>query len=206
MRSPRSADVKHVQIDPHGDVILVCLTESKHGSANGHREASEGSIAGQKFIRMQVSSAILMNASTVFKVILSDPIKRGVEIIFDEDDPVILKIMLDILHDRLAEVPMQVQLEMLVRFAILADKYCVQKSVVSVTDTWFENLQVFDEDDDEIDQEMFASYTLRSSTWFRKITMCAPHRLTGKLWQRSSRPDLLISDSFTGQLQYAITT
>ena len=155
MCSSRSADVNRVQIDPYGDVILVCFTGPKHGSANGHREASEGSVAGQKFIRMQVSSAILMNASAVSKAIFSEPIKHGVHIILDEDDPVILKIMLDILHYRLAEFPVQMQLEILVQFAILEVQYYVQRSVVSATDTWFENLQVFDEDDDETDQEMF---------------------------------------------------
>ncbi|KAH8685818.1 hypothetical protein BGZ60DRAFT_426285 [Tricladium varicosporioides] len=102
--------------------------------------------------RMRVSSHSLMIASPVFKAMLQrNAFKEGTElatrgevtISLPEDDPTMLRILLDIVHHRTRQVPRQVGLKTLTGLSILIDKYQMLEALEVYVDMWVEGLQSF---------------------------------------------------------------
>ncbi|KAF4629275.1 hypothetical protein G7Y89_g8872 [Cudoniella acicularis] len=103
-----------------------------------------------KEVQMRVSSHTLMIASPVFKAMLQrNAFKEGVDLAtqggtfvsLPEDDPTMLRILLDIIHHRTRQVPLEVDLKTLTGLSILIDKYQMLEALELYVDMWVEGLQ-----------------------------------------------------------------
>lgn len=105
---------------------------------------------GKKEIHMLVSSKHLMLASPVFKAMLQHSnFKEGdtlrssgqVKVPLPDDDPAALKILLDIVHGRVRQVPRQVGLKTMTELSILIDKYQMLEVVEIYVEIWMTTLK-----------------------------------------------------------------
>ncbi|KAK5676158.1 hypothetical protein LTS10_011450 [Elasticomyces elasticus] len=121
------AVVDVVDIDPQGDVILVCNAGSE----------------GEK--RLRVSSAALGLGSPVFKAMLSVRFREGnelalnsrIDIPLPDDDGEAMNILYNILHHRNKVVLEQtLQTGMFVKVGILSDKYDCTEAIMPTAKCW----------------------------------------------------------------------
>lgn len=104
----------------------------------------------QREIHMLVSSKHLMLASPVFKAMLQhSTFKEGdtlqtsgqVKVPLPDDDPTALKILLDIVHGRVRQVPRQVNLKVMTDLSVLVDKYQMLEIVELYAEIWMSTLK-----------------------------------------------------------------
>jgi BTB/POZ domain len=104
----------------------------------------------RKEIHMLVSSKHLMLASPVFKAMLQhNNFKEGdmlrssgqVKVPLPDDDPTALKILLDIVHGRVRQVPRQVNLKVMTELSVLVDKYQMLEVVELYAEVWMNTLK-----------------------------------------------------------------
>jgi len=104
----------------------------------------------QKEIHMLVSSKHLMLASPMFKAMLQHSnFKEGdelrssgqVKVPLPDDDPAALKILLDIVHGRVRQVPRHVNLTTMTELSVLVDKYQMLEVVELYVEMWMSTLK-----------------------------------------------------------------
>jgi BTB/POZ domain len=104
----------------------------------------------QKEIHMLVSSKHLMLASPVFKAMLQHSnFKEGdtlrssgkVKVELPDDDPAALRILLDIIHGRVRQVPRHVNLKIMTELSVLVDKYQMLEVVELYVEVWMSTLK-----------------------------------------------------------------
>jgi BTB/POZ domain len=104
----------------------------------------------QREIHMLVSAKHLMLASPVFKAMLQhSTFKEGdtlrtsgqVKVPLPDDDPTALKILLDIVHGRVRQVPRQVNLKVMTDLSVLVDKYQMLEIVELYAEIWMSTLK-----------------------------------------------------------------
>lgn len=97
-------------------------------------------------IRLIVSSAHLIAASSTFKAMLTGPFAEGQhtispkEIELPDDDSASMIILMNILHQKNHFVPVSLEPQQMLMVAGLADKYDCTASVKSVSYTWFHEI------------------------------------------------------------------
>ncbi|KAJ2903807.1 hypothetical protein MKZ38_009281 [Zalerion maritima] len=101
-------------------------------------------------IRVRVSSHHLINASRVFRAMLSEDSRfiesrrlhcEGYsEVPLPEDDPEVMVLVMSVIHLRSKEIPRTVNLDMLSRIAIAVDKYELHEALWFMAHTWIERL------------------------------------------------------------------
>lgn len=105
---------------------------------------------GKKEIHMLVSSKHLMLASPVFKAMLQHSnFKEGdtlrssgqVKVPLPDDEPAALKILLDIVHGKVRQVPRQVSLKTMTELSVLVDKYQMLEVVEIYVEIWMNTLK-----------------------------------------------------------------
>ncbi|CAK1360128.1 hypothetical protein CB0940_06230 [Cercospora beticola] len=119
-----------VDIDPDGDVVLVC------GSAD-------------KTKRLRVSSKVLSLASPVFKTMLGPDFKEGkrlskhgsLNLPLPDDDGEDMTIICNILHFRHSKLPRQLDTIKLQDISVLADKYSCTMALGPIVEHWVEELR-----------------------------------------------------------------
>ena len=101
-------------------------------------------------VRLLVSSRHMRLVSPVFKAMLqSGNFKEGrelssagkVEVSLPDDDPDAFIIIMDIIHGRNRRVPKVIDMETLIRIAMLVDKYQMVEAVEAFSDMWIEKLK-----------------------------------------------------------------
>lgn len=104
----------------------------------------------QKEVHMLVSSKHLMLASPVFKAMLQySNFKEGddlrssgqVKVPLPDDDPAALRILLDIVHGRVRQVPRHVNLKTMTELSVLVDKYQMLEVVELYVEMWMSTLK-----------------------------------------------------------------
>jgi hypothetical protein len=104
----------------------------------------------QKEIHMLVSSKHLMLASPVFKAMLQhNNFKEGdtlrssgkAKVELPDDDPAALRILLDIIHGRVRQVPRQVNLKIMTELSVIVDKYQMLEVVELYVELWMSTLK-----------------------------------------------------------------
>lgn len=104
----------------------------------------------QREIQMLVSSKHLMLASPVFKAMLQHSAFREgatlrtsgqVKVPLPDDDPAALKILLDIVHGRVRQVPREVNLKVMTDLSVLVDKYQMLEVVELYAEIWMSTLK-----------------------------------------------------------------
>jgi hypothetical protein len=102
-------------------------------------------------IHMLVSSKHLMLASPVFKAMLQhsnfregDTLQSSgqVKVPLPDDDPTAFKILLDIIHGRVRQVPRQVNLQIMTDLSVLVDKYQMLEVVELYAEIWMSTLKM----------------------------------------------------------------
>jgi hypothetical protein len=152
--------------DPDGDLVLILSKPPKATDATSQNSAKGSAVPSSKKrkrvtstqsvpvaepekIHMTVSSKHMMLASPVFKAMLQpgrfrEGIQRNaadqMEVDLPDDDQSIMVIVLNIVHGRNRLVPKQADLEMMIKLAILVDKYQMVEAVESFSDSWINDL------------------------------------------------------------------
>jgi hypothetical protein len=105
----------------------------------------------QREIHMLVSSKHLMLASPVFRAMFQcsnfqegDALRSSgkVKVPLPDDDPAALKILLDIVHGRVRQVPRQVNLQIMTDLSVLVDKYQMLEVVELYAEIWMSTLKM----------------------------------------------------------------
>ncbi|KAK5680583.1 hypothetical protein LTS10_007516 [Elasticomyces elasticus] len=117
-----------VEIDPNGDVFLLC----------------GGEVTSNNVCKLRVSSAALRLGSPVFKSLLGPRFKEGnalldcatVEVPLPEDDPGNMQKLCQILHFRNDQMLAPLNAEEVMDFAILCDKYGCANAVRLCVELW----------------------------------------------------------------------
>lgn len=139
---------------PEGDVVF--LLDSRNESsrpptsvividdASSLDNGSQSKDLYVQDIRIRVSSAHLKLVSSVFKSLLSGNLREGsalrsygyVEIPLPEDPPQALLILLSIIHSAWEYMPRQINVDLLLRIVVLADKYDMSKILKQFSREW----------------------------------------------------------------------
>ncbi|KAL5321940.1 hypothetical protein ACEPPN_009905 [Leptodophora sp. 'Broadleaf-Isolate-01'] len=167
------------------------------GSAYGSTEAvedthSDSAEEAPKKVDMLVSSKHLMLASPVFKAMFrrggfleGNKLQSGgvVVIPFPDDDPDIFKILLNIVHGRVRQVPEKVGIDDLTGLAILVDKYQMHEVVEFHVRMWM--LALRKSLPTKLDSTLLAwisvCYVFRLSAEYRQVTRLAELESYGPL-------------------------
>lgn len=164
------------------DPSLSLTDEAGHTTLDDTCEDSE-SDTSQGEIRVQCSSKHLSLVSPVFKAMLSDVFKEGanlqstgaLRLPLPDDDPAALLVLLTIIHGQTEETPLQVDLYMLTRIAIIVDKYRLLKAVKFFSRIWIDHLEVSHAQGSmkEISRWIFVSWVFQWPTKFKIATEMA---------------------------------
>lgn len=146
--------------DPYGDLILVlcktrplsgCSADTKETTQDAHRRIENATKSNTEMpervqeMEMRVSSRHLTLASRVFRVMFDGNFRERVSpgesqpkvIPLPEDDPEAMVILLGIIHGLTRRVPRRVEPSLLLKIAILIDKYELHEVSEILTDEWF---------------------------------------------------------------------
>jgi BTB/POZ domain len=132
------------------DIFDSTLLSNIEGDSNEESSRDSELQRGQNEIHMLVSSKHLMLASPVFKAMLQHSnFKEGdmlrssgqVKVPLPDDEPIALKILLDIIHGRVRQVPRQVSLKTMTELSILVDKYQMLEVVELYVEIWMNTLK-----------------------------------------------------------------
>lgn len=164
------------------DPSLSLTDEAGHIKSDNTCEDDENDTS-QGEIRVQCSSKHLSLASPVFKAMLSNDFKEGatlqsmgtLRLPLPGDDPAALLVLLNIIHGQTEETPLQVDLCMLTRIAILVDKYRLHKAVKIFSRIWIGRVEVSDAQGSmkDINRWIFVSWVFKWPTEFKIATQMA---------------------------------
>lgn len=102
-------------------------------------------VAGQHSVKLRVNSTILRTASQVFEAMLGPNFAEGQElssttpkeIKLEEDDAEAMKVICQVLHFKLANVPHAVDPPLFLNISKLVDKYFLQEAFTFYIEKWF---------------------------------------------------------------------
>ncbi|KAK5129705.1 hypothetical protein LTR08_002949 [Meristemomyces frigidus] len=123
------AEPKVIQVDPGGDVILICGDTSQAAGAA---------------TSIRVSSAILNYASPVFRAMFSKRFKEGnqlaasskIEVPLPDDDPENMQILCHVIHMQHAAASPPTSPQQILRLAEMCDKYDCTKAITASAGEW----------------------------------------------------------------------
>lgn len=137
----------------------------------------------QRQIRVRCSSAHLILASSVFEAMLSQSFKENlvvrspgtVDLPLPDDDPIALLMLLNIIHGQTKDVPLEVDMCMLTRLAIVVDKYQLHVVVGIVSRIWIDRLKanIPKTSMGNLQRWIFISWAFRSPSEFKTVTKIA---------------------------------
>jgi hypothetical protein len=194
--SSRLEDQEIAEVDPSERMSDQSATKEHQlvipeGSIRSNTVADRNDDVCPLDIRMLVSSKHMMLASRVFKVMLSNTFSEGrtlrstgkLELPLPDDDHVAFEILLKIIHGRLRSVPLQVNLLLLSRIAIMVDKYELLEGVVVFSDMWIKRLQktVPTSLTADLPPWLFISRVYSKPSIFSKLTKILQLESTGRL-------------------------
>ena len=166
---PEMAESKvvNVDVDPDGEVILVCGYTPKSSNA-GQIKGGEPDQTVAGTMKIRVRALILTLNSPVFRALLSPRFREGshlaanatVEIALPEDNGNAMKILCQVLHLRNNNVPRRLRLEELLATAKLADKYDVVEGAKHAADGWMSKFEP-------------PQWVFKSSKWASALVECA---------------------------------
>lgn len=169
-------------LDSDGDIFLI-LTDEDQDSDSNNTYMDDGNDSTQRETRVQCSSKHLSLASPVFKAMLSSNFKESavlrstgtLNLPLPDDDATPLLILLNIIHGQTKEIPLEIDLYMLTRIAIMVDKYRLQMAVKMMSRIWIDRL-----DDNKpprwtenLRYWMFISWVFKRSIAFKSVTRIA---------------------------------
>lgn len=197
-------------LDPDGDVFLILTDQDEVRKPKRSRKSVERKKSKRK-MRVQCSSKHLTLASPVFNAMLSRNFKESaalrsvgtLELPLPDDDPAALLILLYLMHWQTNAVPLDLQLDMLTRIAIMVDKYQLQMVVVIISGIWIDRLkdnipQTWTED---LRRWLFISHVFQRPTEFKFATEIAEQQCGSRI-DESEEIALLIPSSIVGQLYF----
>jgi hypothetical protein len=132
---------------PDGNLVGDNLeADGDVSSLGGESWETESSTVDCHFL---ISSKHMILASSVFKAMLQGDFSEGLklratgelELPLPDDDPDAFVILLNIIHGHNRKVPRLVDLSLLIRIAILVDKYQMLERVEIFSDMWIDELQ-----------------------------------------------------------------
>lgn len=187
--------VECVLLAPDGDIFLILTHRDRDNKwVNACDEVScqhlrklptrdDKNDTSQRRIRVQCSSAHLILASSVFEAMLSrsfkeNPILRSVgtlDLPLPDDDPIALLMLLNIIHGQTKDIPLEVDMCMLTRLAILVDKYQLHVVVGILSHIWIDRLKanIPKISMKNLKRWLFISWAFRSPSEFKTVTQIA---------------------------------
>jgi BTB/POZ domain len=158
--------VELLSFDPDGDLLLVLADNIENDDSTGSDGLDGGAIEQtatqlslpdmfasttlSRFDGDSIESPPLELASPVFKAMLQhNNFKEGdtlrssgkVKVELPDDDPAALRILLDIIHGRVRQVPRQVNLRIMTELSVLVDKYQMLEVVELCVELWMSTLK-----------------------------------------------------------------
>lgn len=201
-------------LDPDGDLFLI-LTDQDEDNESDNTSMDDENDTIQREIRVQCSSKHLTLASSVFKAMLSrnfieSAILRSagtLNLPLPDDHAAALLILLDIIHGQTKRIPLEVDLRMLTRIAIVVDKYRLQMVMRILSRIWIDRLEA------EVPQSwtedsrrwIFISLVFQRPIVFKSVTRMAEQQSESRI-DETGEIDLPIPCSIAGQqnLDYCI--
>ena len=184
-----------VLLAPDGDIFLILTHRDEDSkSVNACNDEvcphlrkfptrDDRNNTSQRRIRVQCSSAHLILASSVFEAMLSQSFKENlvlrsvgtVDLPLPDDDPIALLMLLKIIHGQTKDVPLEVDMCMLTRLAIVVDKYQLHVVVGILSRIWIDRLKVNIPETSmgNLQRWIFISWAFRSPSEFKKVTQIA---------------------------------
>lgn len=194
-------------LDPDGDLFLILTDQDQDGGSDNACNDDESHTSPRE-IRMQCSLKHLALASSVFKAILVGNFKESavlrsvgtLELPLPDDDPAALLILLNIIHGRTKEIPLEIDLDMLTRIAIVVDKYRLQTEVGILSRIWIDRLKssIPQHWTEDVRRWILISWVFQSATEFKLVTQIA-ERQSGSRIDESGEIPLPIPCFIVGQ-------
>ncbi|MCJ1266901.1 hypothetical protein MMC22_006786 [Lobaria immixta] len=138
---------------------------------------------GPKTIRVQCSSKHLTLASSVFEAMLSRNFKEDAilrskgtsELPLLYDDPAVLLILLNIIHGQTKEIPLEIDLCMLTKIAIVVDKYQLQMVMGILSRVWIDrlNTKIPQSVTEDLRRWIYVTWIFRCPAEFKLVTQIA---------------------------------
>lgn len=139
-------------------------------------------------IRMRVSSAHLILASSHFETMFKGPWKEAAngppfEVITEDWDEHAFVHVMNIIHNRTRKVPRQVNLELLARIAVIVDYYQVLEAVEVFADIWLQDSKLSSPDPSgrQLSLEVLVSWIFKDQKWFTRLFRLVVLNLRGPL-------------------------
>ncbi|CAD6454377.1 333f7997-631a-4504-8fdd-147850c0ad40 [Sclerotinia trifoliorum] len=130
--------------DPDGDLLILLGPTTPPISQTGESTLHERNSTWDYDSRVLVSSKRMSLASPVFKIMLEGSFKESLELKtlgrltlpLPEDDPVAMRILIDVIHGHSKYIPKVVHIHAFARFAILADYYQCSAVAEACVNLW----------------------------------------------------------------------
>lgn len=140
---------------------------------------------------MLVSSKHMMLASPVFKAMLNGNFKEGralktdghIDVTLPDDDAAAFRIILHIVHGRNRLVPRVINLDCLLKIAVLVDKYQMVEVVEAYSEGWIKTLKptLFGNLSSDIGRWVCISWVFGLAPEFEILTRIVVEQLDGKI-------------------------
>lgn len=172
--------------DEDEDMSGVSIKAEDGGASSGEAEEKW---KGSGFVDLRVSSKHLTLVSPVLKRLIADS-PEYLEL--PDDDLEAFKILLNIIHGRVRQVPLKVNLDMLRNIAMIVEKYQMVEVVELYVKIWVKELPYPSADDFENDllRWICVCWIFKLPVEFKRITRIA-------VWDTSSKIEVPVDESFS---------
>lgn len=196
-------------IDPGGDLFLILAHDA--GNESDDTCMDDENNTEQKTIRVRCSSKHLTLASPVFEAMLSRNFKEDAilrskgtsELPLLNDDPAVLLILLNIIHGQTKEIPLEIDLCMLTKIAIVVDKYQLQMVMGILSRVWIDrlNTKIPQSVTEDLRRWIYVTWIFRCPAEFKLVTQIAERQCESRI-DESGEIDLPIPCSIVDAIDH----